>query len=104
MACTALPAAPGGYPRAPTASGNCRSGLSTAAAGRLRPVVTWTESRPAPEGASERARLREAKGESDVSDRAARILDVAQGEVAARLVDELQVGRFRLGELALQRA
>src|SRR4051812_47291746 len=71
---------------------------------RFRPVVAGTETRPALERAIERARLGEPEGERDVGDGAVRILDVAQGQILARGVDEFDVRRVRLGELALQRA
>src|SRR5688500_1366366 len=74
------------------------------AGGRLCPVVAWGETRPALECASERARLGKPEREGDVGDGAARVFDVAQGEVLARIVDELEVGRLCLGEPALQGA
>src|SRR5688572_18431302 len=67
-------------------------------------MVAWTHASPALECTRERARLGEAKRKGDVSDRAARVFYVTQREVSARVVDQLEVGGVRLGELALQRA
>src|SRR4051812_40871564 len=71
--------------------------------GRPCPIVAWTEPGPALERASERARLGKPKRKGDVCDRTTRVFDVAQREIFARVVDQLQIGRFGFGELALQR-
>src|SRR6185503_18872390 len=67
-------------------------------------VLGRRDAGPAPERARECALPREAEQERELGDGLRRVVDIAQREIAARLVDEALVREIGFGELALQRA
>ena len=72
--------------------------------GTLRAVLAGRYARPALEGASEGALLREAQQKGYIGDRVGRIFEMTHREISSCVVDQFLKSEVHLGKLALERA